>query len=72
MGWHHRCRRAQDCDAPGSALHLDEETQMTTEPTIHLPDKGADRLMFWVIVVVAGLYAVAALGVIEFFVAVFK
>jgi len=45
---------------------------MTTEPTIHLPDKGADRLLIVVIVVVAGLYAIAALGVIEFFVAVFK
>ena len=45
---------------------------MTTKPAIHLPDKGADRFLFWVVVVVAALYAVAALGVIEFFVAVFK
>ena len=45
---------------------------MTTEPTIHLPDKGVDRFLIGVIVAVAGLYAVAALGVIEFFVAVFK
>lgn len=45
---------------------------MTTEPTIHLPDKGADRLLIGVIVVVAGLYAAAALGVIQFFVAVFS
>lgn len=72
MGWNHRCRRAQDCDAPGSALHLDEEAPMTTEPTIHLPDKGADRLLIVVIAGVAIGYGVAALGVIEFFVAVFK
>lgn len=45
---------------------------MTTEPTIHLPDKGADRLLIGVIVVVAIGYAIAAMGVIEFFVAVFK
>lgn len=45
---------------------------MTTEPTIHLPDKGSERFMIGVIVVVAVLYAVAALGVIEFFVAVFS
>ena len=45
---------------------------MTAETKIHLPDKGADRLLIVVIAGVAVLYAVAALGVIEFFVAVFS